>query len=576
MLLAAGALGVAGSCTTEETADPGTAEGRRTPETLVVGLATEPDSLNVYLARTAESLLVANRILPRLWKEILPDARRELGFEPQLARGDAVFEDDRLTMRVPLSTDLTWSDGSPVRCQDVRFTYQVQTDPKLGWRGASIKRHIEEVSCPEAHEAVFHFQRSYPEQQMDANDLHVLSRGLADVPLDRWREIDWSRRLPTAGPYRVAESVPGERLVLERDESHPVDRPGNVERIVFRVVPDSLSRVTQLRSGDLHLVESLPADAAGRLEGDNGVRLIRRPAWHYVYIGWNTVDPERYRAYRRAREQACAEQDQQPCPDDAAEVARLATEHPHPLLGEAKVRRALTMAIDRRAILDNVLGSEGTIPSSPILSPLPEHDPGLEPWPHDPERARRLLAQAGFEDRNGDGTLERGERDFELTLLHHAGNQIRRDAGVMIQRDLGQIGVRVKLEPVDGAGFYSRLSGRRHDAWIARWRVSSRVDMTEMLHERACGFPRLNFGSWSDGQADDLALSAREEPDAGRRAELWHRWERRFRQQQPYTLLFRANHLVGVSARLEGTESMLSNDVLNGVERWRLGRPEER
>lgn len=570
--LLAGLVFWGAACSSSE---PERRSGGDPPEgtTMVVGLATEPDSLNVYLARTAESLLVANRILPRLWKEVLPDEQRELDFVPQLARGEAIFEEGRRVLRVPLREDLSWSDGQPVVCEDLKFTHEVQVDPDLGWRGASLKRHISEVACPQPHEAVFRFDAAYPEQQMDVNDLHVLPRSLRDIPVEEWREVDWAERLPTSGPFRVVESVPGERLVLERDESHPVGDPGNVERLVFRVVPDSLARATQLRAGDLHLVESLPPDAAARVQDDPSVELLRLPAWHYVYIGWNTLDPERYRDYRRGRERACESQGLEPCPDEPAKVAKLAREHPHPLLGDASVRRALTLGIDRRAILDNVLRSEGTIPPSPILGPLPEHDPELEPWPHDPDRARRLLAEAGFADEDGDGTLERNGEPFEITVMHHAGNRVRRDAAIMIQQDLSRLGIRLQLEPVEGAAFYSRLSARRHDAWIARWRVSARVDMTEMLHARACGMQGLNFGSWSHPRADELATEARDEPDPEARAELWHRWERVFHQQQPYTPLFRAHHLVGTTSRLAGLETVLSNDVLNGVQTWVLEGP---
>jgi peptide/nickel transport system substrate-binding protein len=556
-------------CTSEPPGSAGT-PAEPASATMVVGLASEPDSLNVYLARSASSLLVANRILPRLYEEIMPAPGRDYVLEPQLARTAGTFEEQGRLLRVPLRDDLSWSDGQPVVCEDVRFTHQVQTDPELGWRGASIKRHINEVRCPDSHEVVFRFDTVYPEQRMDVNDLHVLPRSLERIPIASWREVDWSEELPTAGPYRVAESVPGERLVLERNPDFPVERPGNVQRIVFRVVPDSLSRATQLRAGDLHLVDSVPPDAARRIENEERLRLLRLPAWHYVYVGWNTVDPGRYREYREAREEACAEEGREPCPDDPAEVARLAREHPHPLLGDARVRRALTLAVDRRAIVDGVLEGEGTVPASPILPPLAEHDPDLDPWGHDPDEARRLLTEAGFEDTDDDGILERDGRPFRLNLIHHAGNRLRRDAAIMLQRDLGKLGVAVELEPVDGSAFYSRLSARRHDAWLARWRVSARVDMTEMLHAQACGAQGLNFGSWSDPEADRIALEARETLDPDERARLWHRWERIFHREQPYTVLFRAHHLVGASARLKGLETMLTNDVLNDVQSWVL------
>lgn len=572
-ILLTGVLAIAGwlfvtACSTGGDAGDG---GSTTPDTtLSVALASGPDSLNVYLARSAESLLIANRVLPRLWREVLPEGDRDYHFEPELAAEGWEFREDGVLLRIPLRGGLTWSDGSPVVCEDVRFTLDVQTDPALAWRGASLKRHITGMECEDDHTVIVRFDEAYPYRLMDVNDLHVLSRSLGAIPLETWREVDWSERMVTAGPFRVSEFVSGQSVVLERDPSHPAAGAGNVERIVFQVVPDESSRVTQLLAGDVDVVESIPASAAGRLANDPGVRLVRTPAWHYVYVGWNTIAPESYAAYRKSREAECQREGDDRCLDDPAAVARLAEEHPHPLLGDASVRRALTLAVDRQAIIDTLLESEGTVPPSPILSPLDEHDEELEPWPHDPSGARGLLARAGFADSDGDGIVERDGLPFRLRVLHHAGNRLRRDAAVMLQQDLAKVGVAVDLDPVESASFYPTLSGRAMDGWIARWRVSARVDTTEMLHADACGMQGANFGTWVDPEADRIALEARDMVDDVERAEAWHRWEAIFHREQPYTILFRAHHIVGVNARVRGTESLLSNDVLDGVETWTL------
>ncbi|MBP7149023.1 MAG: hypothetical protein KBD01_15955 [Acidobacteria bacterium] len=536
--------------------------------TLVVALGAEPDSLNVYLARVAESALVANRFLPRLARELTPDPERPDGLAPELAEGWSL-EDGGRTLTFRLRDGRRWSDGEPVTCEDVAFTYRAQVAPELGWRAASIKRHITAVECPEPARAVFRFDRGYPGQVVDANDLHLLPRSLAALPFDEWRNVDWATRLAAAGPFRLGKVTPGQEIVLERNAGWGggADLP-RLERIVLRVVPDPAARVTGLLSGEFHLVETILPDDAARIGSAGGVRVVRRPDWAYTYLGWNTVDPEAYRAYRARREKECAGAGD--CPDDAAAVARLALDRPHPLFGDARVRRAMTLALDRPALIDALLRGEGEVPASPILPPSPAHDPALAAAGPDLGAAKALLREAGFADADADGTLERAGRPFRFTLLVQAGKADRRGAAVLVQQQLARAGVAVDIQPVENSVFYPSLSGHQMDAWIGSWRTSPRVDMTEMLHASACSQQGNNFGCWSHPEADHLASEARDVLDDARRNAMWQRWEALFRDEQPYTILYRPTLLTGVSARVRGADALLPNDVLNGVEEWWL------
>ena len=544
--------------------------------TLVVGIKADPDSLNPYLARQSESLLIASRVLPRLWREVLPGDAEPAGLKPELVDGEPRFEDGGKAVRLALRSDAAWSDGSPVTCDDVRFTWQAQIDPTLGWRAASIKRHITAIECAGPQTVLARFDRAYPEMLVDLNDLHLLPRSLAAVPRGAWREIDWAARLPAAGPYRIERSQAGQEIVLARNPAFR-GAPGlpRIDRIVFRVVPDQTARLTQLLAGDLDLVDGVPPGNAALAARGSGIAIVKRPGWGYTYVGWMDLDPAAYRAFRARREAACRAAKQEDCPDDAAAVARLAAEQPHPLFGDPRVRRAMTLAIDRQAIVDTLLAGQGEVPASPILSPLPEHDPSLAGPPHDRARARALLAEAGFADRDGDGTLDKEGKPFAFELAVQAGHALRRDAAVMVQRDLAALGIAVTIRPVEDSAFFATLGGRGTDAWVGSWRVPGRVDMVDLLHAAAAGTGGLNFGAWSEPEADRLALAARDETDRARRAELWRGWERIFVAEQPYTLLFREARLTAVRERVRGEESLLANDPLNGVEGWWLDRGQQ-
>ncbi|MDH3284175.1 MAG: ABC transporter substrate-binding protein [Acidobacteriota bacterium] len=574
--LQAAALGLVIAATgcgrgTQEAAAPDAAPQRG--GTLVVGLESEPDSFNIYLARTSASLTVAHRVLPRLAVETMPDERHEAGFTPLLAESWERSEDDR-TLTFHLADGGRWSDGSQITCDDVAFTLRAQTDPALGWRAASIKRHIEALDCPDPLTAVFRFAKSYPEMLMDANDLHIVPASLASIPFETWREVEWAKTMPFSGPFKIEEHKPGQEIVLARHERF-FARPELpwLDRVVLRVVPDQTARVTQLLSGDLDVVLRLAPDDAARVASSRNARVVRRPGAAYAYIGWNTVAPAAYGELQLELAARCERAGKDACPEDLEEVAGLSTSSPHPLFGDARVRKAMTLAIDRETIVDALLLGEGVVPASPMLAPLPEHDPELVPWPHDPQRARALLAEAGFGDSDGDGTLDRNGEPFSFELMVQAGNKLRRDSAVLVQQDLAAVGVSVEIVAVENSSFYPALARRDKDAWIGGWATSLRVDMTEMLHRDSCGSGGMNFGGFTDPRADELASAARELLDDGERIAAWREWERHFHDLQPYTVLFQENRLTGVSRRVRGVESILRNDDLAGVETWWIAAP---
>ncbi len=538
--------------------------------TLVVGLRTEPDTAHPYLSRAQESLELANRTLPRLWREVLPEPGQEVRFEPELARS-YTWEDGGKALRVELVEGATWSDGSPVTCEDLAFTLEAQKDPALGWPAASIKKNVAGVECPAPGVAVYRFDTVTPDRLMDVNDIHVLPRSLAAIPRDQWRQTDWTVALPAAGPFTIASWQRGVELVLTRHEKYwGAPELPRLERVVLRAIPETVAAQTALLTGDVDVLASITPDTARMFAEREGFTVVRRPGWHYVYMGHNAIDPAAYRAYRERRERECARAGDQDCLDDAAAVAKLARERPHPILGDARVRLALTLAIDRRLIIDTHLSGEAEIPPSPILAPLPAHDPGLAPWEHDPERALALLAEAGFTDSDGDGLLDRGGKKLALTLFTQAGNALRENAAVMVKQDLAAIGVDVTLRPLPGQSFYPELWKRGMDLWIGRWRVPARVDMTELLHANACGTGGANFGCWTNEQADALAARAIATVDDLERAQLWHQWELAFHDEQPYTILFRAHEMLAARDAVRGVESSLANDSLNGLETWWL------
>src|SRR5262249_43313647 len=151
---------------------------------------------------------------------------------------------------------------------------------------------------------------------------------------------------------------------------------------------------------------------------------------------------------------------------------------PHSLFGDAEIRAALSLAVDRRDLIDSIWLGYGEVPRGPILSSLWACDRSAAPYAYDPERAKSILAKKGFADRDGDGILDRDGGPFAFTLLTSVENKLRQQVALRIKDRLAAIGVQASIETLDDNALRSRRSKeRRFDACLGAWRVATKVDL---------------------------------------------------------------------------------------------------
>jgi len=243
---------------------------------------------------------------------------------------------------------------------------------------------------------------------------------------------------------------------------------------------------------------------------------LRRRGWRTLeYVGWNLVDP---------------------------------------LFADPVVRRALTTAVDRGRMVDQLLTSKvtgerygrpavGTI--TPALCGL--HADDIEPVPFDPPAARAALAAAGWSDSDGDGVVDRRGRSFRFHLLLPSGTPRREAVATLVQSDLRAVGVEVVLEPVPPAAFQSRLRARDFQAVLGAWAASLQVDPSDTWHSGP-DHP-FNFVSYANSEVDALLDAAPSELDPVRSAAAWKRFQALVYADQPYTFLYWADEVVAVHGR---------------------------
>lgn len=478
--------------------------------TAVIGVRQCVDTFNLYASTLAFTQEVADLLFLRLVREQPDFQDHPPTFAPELAESWE-FSDDGRSVTFHLRRDVRWSDGVPTTARDVEYSWRIASDPEVGWLNSDTKQHIEAVDVLDDHTVRFRFSRRYPYQVMDINDGNVYPRHILEpVPVSEWRSTDWSERLVFNGPFLLEEHRHNDSFTLVRNPDHyDPEKPG-LDRVVFRIVPDDATLLTQLLAGDIDVMQNLQPKDIARVRAAESLQVFDYPDRYFQYLCWNT---------RR------------------------------PLFSEPEVRRALSFAIDIQEIMDAVMYGTGQRATSPILSVFFEHDDSLAPIPHRPDEARRLLGRHGWTDRDADGWLDRDGVTFSFELETNAGRQDRQDAAEIIQSQLKRIGVRVEPRILEMSTFQQKHLDKDFDAFIFGWRVGTKPDYLETLFHSDSPY---NYPSYTNPHLDRLIEEAPFILDPREALPLWQEAQRILHRDQPYTLMFERQVTHGVNRRLRG------------------------
>ncbi|MGH9748851.1 MAG: ABC transporter substrate-binding protein [Candidatus Polarisedimenticolia bacterium] len=477
--------------------------GRTGPRRLVIGVRSDVTSLNIYTAASAFDQEIADLLYPKLAYEADDFQQGPPTFRPGLA-SSWEFSADGRRLTFHLDPRAVWSDGRPVTAADVLLSHRAASSPEVAWAGIDVKEFIEEVTAPDERTVVYRFARVYPYRLMDAVEGNILpAHVFGNVSLAEWPRRAFLEAPVAGGPFRLRRYERGALLELERNPAYLKAPLPWLDSVVFRVIPDEEALLNELLSGGIDLLENLHPRAAARVEASPRLRLLRVPDLSYTFICWNTA---------------------------------------RPLFANPLVRRALTLAIDREAIVEGLLPGVGRTAAGPVLSFLWARDPALRPLPFDPDAARRLFGEAGWRDRDGDGLLDHDGRVFRFELETNQGSGQRADAARMVAAQLRAVGVEAVPRVFESGTFIARHETHEFDAFLGSWLESTKVDLRSNFHT-AAGDGGYNYGRYGSPELDRVIDRARavRDPEASRLS--WIEAQRIIAYEQPYTFLFERDRL---------------------------------
>jgi peptide/nickel transport system substrate-binding protein len=499
--------------------DPAPGEGRY-GGMAVVGVVAEMGGMNVFTAGDAGS--VQNQMFANLMTLIQYDA----GLEPvpYLAQSWEVesVADTLLQLTFHLRDDVYWHDGVLTTAQDVAFTYLTATDPRSGFPNPSFfQYYVPGQGGVEVIDSLTVRFRLRPHSEfMDPwRTVAIMPRHLlGDVPPEELARHPFGTLCPVGnGPFRFVSHSPNDRWVFEANPAFPEGLGGRpyLDRYVYRVVPEQATLLTELLTGGVDVYVAMPPGQAVRARQEPGLRVVTFPYRGVLFAAWNTRIPK---------------------------------------LADVHVRRALTMASNRRLIMEGIQGGDPVVINSGVPLFHFAFDPSLgDSLPFDPVGAASLLEEEGWSDRDGDGVRENAAGEpLSLELLYHR-NQERQEVAEILQAQLRAIGVEIRPRVLEFPAYMQAITSpeRAFEGALISWETEFRLDERDLFHSTAASGPS-GFSGVADPTLDRYLDTL---PLITERAEalpLWREYQLRILLLQPHTYLYSAYRRDGVSQALQG------------------------
>ncbi len=453
---------------------------------------------------------------------------KDLQFEGELAESWDVSEDG-LVITFHLRAGVLWHDGEPFTAEDVLFTYQKLIDPDVATPyGADYERvQKAEVLDP------LTFRVAYKEAFAPA--LESWAMGVIPKHLLDGKDIntaEFNRSPIGTGPYRFKEWITGQKIVLSANEQYFKGRP-HIDEYIYRVIPDPATTFLELKSGGVDAMGLTPLQYQRQTDTAffrENFRKFRYAGNGYTYLGYNLKDPK---------------------------------------FREKRVRQALSHAINKDDIIKGVrlgLGSPATGPYPPHYWAYNENVPIYE---YHPDKARAMLKEAGWEDTDQDGLLDRGGVSFRFTIITNQGNDERKQAAEIIQQNLRQVGVDVKIKIVEWQAFINQFVDKRNfEAIILGWSIGIDPDNYIMWHSSQTAPNQYNFISYSNPELDELLIGGRKTFGQAERQKIYRRVHAILAEDQPYCFLWVPDALPIVDVRFHGIKEEKAGIWYNFEDWW--------
>ncbi len=411
------------------------------------------------------------------------------------------YDPDTHTYTFHLEENVQWHDGQPFTAEDVKFTIEAIMDPENGSENAPNYEDVEEITVIDDHTVAFRL--AAPNVAfLDYMTMAVLPRHLLEG--EDMQTSGFFRAPVGTGPYKLAAWDEGQAITLEKNEDY-FKGAANIDRIIFKIVPDDNAQALQMQSGELDLALLTPKDARN-FEGREGYTVYDMKTSDYRGILFNFWNP--YWAENR------------------------------------DLIPAICCGLDRQAILDAVVLGRGVVAYGPLQRNVYNNE-DVERYDYDPDRARSILEDAGCV-MGENGFYERGGQEIGFVISVGAGDQVRLDIAQAAAQQLREIGVNCTVEVPEKVDWGGQM------AYLIGW--GSPFDADDHTYKVFGTGKGANYSGYSNPLVDRYLTEARQTDDPVKRAEAYDKFQEALADDPAYAFICYIDADYVASARIRGID----------------------
>jgi peptide/nickel transport system substrate-binding protein len=521
---------------------------------LVLWALSDAESLNPLTSNDAGASAVLANVMTSL-TTLNPENLEQV---PVLATELPTVSPDHLSYTFHIRRDAKFSDGKPITIEDVLFSFKAIKHPEVD--APFLRNYFQsavDAEIVDEDTIVFRCQEPYFRNDRVLGSISILPRHFYDpdglledvtvADFGNWEKLaagkktkalefsnrfnrDFHRKVLGAGAYALTDPgrdlVTGERATLRHwpefwAPADPLRGDGWVDRIVYRVINNQDAALVSLKARTLDAMNLSPTQHLKQTNTPGFEDGFRKEIYFtpsYLYIGWNQKKPG---------------------------------------LAEKQVRQALSQLVDRDRIISRVMLGLAEKIDSPVYRFSPEYNEKITGWGFDPAAAKRVLEEAGWIDRDGDGvrekTIDGKPTPLRFEIISNAGNAIRKNVGLIAVDELRRAGIDASFRELDWSIMLQRLDRREYDAVIIGWQFSpADPDLYQIWHSSQIVQGGSNHVNFVNEEADRILVEYRREFDKEKRIPMYDRLQEIIHEEAPYTFLFMQKAVMAYDHRFHG------------------------
>jgi len=490
--------------------------------TLLIGHSSVPDIINPILTSETISVNLMNLIFSSLVR--FDAAQRPV---PDLAKSWEVSKDG-LVWTFFVREDVSFHDGHPLTANDVEFTYRSVMDPE---NVSPVTKRYELIGKIETEgDYIFRVTLKHPFMPF----IHWLSREIA--PKHLLENVDlhstsFNRHPIGSGPFKLVDWMDNNTIILDANKEYfRKDRP-ILDRLVFRTYTDRGAALQAIGQGEMDIALNLAASDLSFLSRSGTFRTYSASAAFYYALILNMESP---------------------------------------IFKDIRVRKALDYAMDRESIIRNQLKGHGRICTGPFSINSWAYNPDVKSTPHNVEKAKDLLAQAGWQDTDGDGILDKDGKPFEISLTIPNISDVIERIAVAIKVQLVKIGIRVKPLYIDDSKLYTTP----YQTILAMMIPGPDPEYARISWHSESG--NTNMASYKNNFVDNLMDQGRQIADIESRKEIYHKIHEMIHDDCPAIFLASAFEYIGSKYQFKDDEFPSVTHFLSSMRDWQIADEERR